>query len=638
MIQNFKITMGKPFDKELHKIDSTIEWALNLELAPLKKKIESYNNEPLVIVGSGGSLSACFYASFLYQKNGGLAKVITPLDFYHSKEIINQCHVLFISASGKNNDILFAFKVAVANEPKSITSICMAKASPLSKLSLQLSIAEVFEYVNPSGKDGFLATNSLVGYFTILSRVLGKNSLTKSVSNYSIFNTQIENFIDKISKDFTLVVLYGGISQSIAIDIESKLVEAALLDVVVTDYRNFAHGRHHWFDKRGNNSAIVSIISPADRPLAIKTVSLLPNNIPVLEINTNDDSSLGALELLVKSFKLIGFIGKKLGIDPGKPGVPEYGSKLYHLNFKNFYYNKVKVESEQVAIERKTYPHKLNDLSEMELGFWAQKCANFKKNINGEKFGSLVLDYDGTLCSGLERFAGPREEVKTQLNRILRGGFIIGIATGRGQSVRKDLQKIIEKKYWSQVIVGYYNGSDIAYLDNDNRPNKNQDPHVSLLRLTNSINLETLKFQSELRPFQLTLEANSKYDWIKLKLLITNKVKSLKLTELEVLESSHSIDIVVRDFCSKINVVKACQEKAREINYSGSTLCIGDKGQWPGNDYELLNTTFSLSVDEVSPDPETCWNFGNLGNNGIPTTVSYLSSVITSINYFKVKI
>jgi len=53
-------------------------------------------------------------------------------------------------------------------------------------------------------------------------------------------------------------------------------------------------------------------------------------------------------------------------------------------------------------------------------------------------------------------------------------------------------------------------------------------------------------------------------------------------------------------------------------------LCVGDRGLWPGNDYALLGTPHSLSVDEVSPDPGSCWNLARPGRRGPPVALDYL--------------
>ncbi len=58
-----------------------------------------------------------------------------------------------------------------------------------------------------------------------------------------------------------------------------------------------------------------------------------------------------------------------------------------------------------------------------------------------------------------------------------------------------------------------------------------------------------------------------------------------------------------------------------------SVLCIGDRGQWPGNDFSLLNQPNSLSVDEVSQDPETCWNLAPPGLRGTQAALAYIGQL-----------
>ena len=56
-------------------------------------------------------------------------------------------------------------------------------------------------------------------------------------------------------------------------------------------------------------------------------------------------------------------------------------------------------------------------------------------------------------------------------------------------------------------------------------------------------------------------------------------------------------------------------------------LIVGDRGRWPGNDYELLREPYSLGVDEVSVDPSTCWNLASPGQRGPSVTLEYLKAL-----------
>jgi hypothetical protein len=54
---------------------------------------------------------------------------------------------------------------------------------------------------------------------------------------------------------------------------------------------------------------------------------------------------------------------------------------------------------------------------------------------------------------------------------------------------------------------------------------------------------------------------------------------------------------------------------------------LGDKGVWPGNDAEFLDSPFGLSVDEVSRHSEHCWALAPAGVTGVQATLYYLNSL-----------
>lgn len=111
--------MGKPFKEELKKLSETIRWAEQQDVKCLAHFLFAENKHiPLVCIGSGGSLSACHYAAMLYkQRNGVLAEAMTPLQLmYAGRDIIRDSKLLFLSASGKNKDILNAIKYGVTSK------------------------------------------------------------------------------------------------------------------------------------------------------------------------------------------------------------------------------------------------------------------------------------------------------------------------------------------------------------------------------------------------------------------------------------------------------------------------------------------------------------------------------------------
>lgn len=629
--------MGKPFKKELALIPQTIQEINSLDKAELIRSYQKMLTKPLVAIGSGGSTSACHFAEILHQKRGYIAKAITPLEVQTSLDIYRKNNALIISASGRNKDILLAFNSVIEQEPNHIFSLCMRRHSPLGLASNKYSVATTFEYPISSGKDGFLATNSLVSFFLLLSNVYGYNTEGLRLKSEKSYLSAIEKFTRILQAETTFIVLYNAWSKPVAFDIESKFSEAALGTVLLADYRNFGHGRHHWFDKRSKNSVIISLITPDDEVLAKKTLEILPSSVPILELSTHNREAHASIDLLIQSFYLAGRIGEIQGIDPGRPGVPDFGSKLYNLNYLSLY-NKKKSKNEQarrIAISRKIYPKRFYELKNDEHLFWTSAYNNYLKKITTTGFGAVVLDYDRTLCSDSRRLEGPESEIIEEIVRITKLGYIVAIITGRGQSVKRDLRTlIVDEMLWNNIIIGYYNGSDIGLLTSEDLPDLNRATEPILTLLNKKIKESKLNeyLCLSLRPSQLTIEMRKDDDWEYLRQGVYQTLMETRENGFLILESSRSIDIIKRPEVSKLNIIKFCEAILKERNLSTCCLCIGDKGNYPGNDFELLSHRYSLSVDEVSQSVDTCWNLSPVSVINSDSCLIYLKSLTPSSN------
>lgn len=633
--------MGKPFGQELELIAKTFSWTLDQDVEILRNLAKDVST-PIIVVGSGGSLSACYAATCLLQQLGIVAKAVTPLELYNSKRILHRSRILFISASGKNSDILFSFKTAIDENPISIITMCMRANTPLTKLANKYSITNSLEYTIPAGKDGFLATNSLVAYFGLMLKAFHDGPIELDKENPKELK-EIKSFSKRLDFNSTISVLFSGWGHPAAIDIESKFNEAALGNVNIADYRNFAHGRHHWFAKRASNSAIVALVTPEEERLALKTLGLVPASVPKLVIRSKSKSPVASLELLIKSFRLVECVGQERKIDPGKPGVPPFGRKLYNLRYSSLIKSaktKLSEKFESNAILRKSRASTIESLPKDQLSYWRSAYNTFMDKLVNANFGALVFDYDGTLCRGGEdRFKPLPNDIRDPLNSLLGKGFVIGIITGRGQSARKEMQAAINKQFWDNVIIGYYNGSDIGLLSDSDLPNKGAETDGELNRLFNSLSTYDfpIKLKTERRPKQLTIEIENSMEWQKIRLSVLQVIMKLDPKGIQVLESSHSMDIIKRPEVSKLNILSHCIHKAQSLQLNTNCLCIGDRGQWPGNDFELLSTPYSLSVDEVSSDKDSCWNLSPAGISGVDSTLLYLEKIRSFKGYFKFK-
>ncbi len=642
--------MGKPFASELRILPETYKWALAADVKPLCDAISGTARMPLLCIGSGGSFSAAHFTSQLHEGFfQQISKPVTPLEFIDTRNARGKA-VIVLSAGGRNPDIIGALKDAILQEAAKIIVVCFQSGSRLSKLAEKFRNVDLIEYELPSGKDGFLATNSLLAFNLLLLRsylisVSDDRKLPPSLNELLSIKSAAFEEISLLEDECrpawqrkTLIVLHGTSAASAGIDIESKFTEAALHTTQVADYRNFAHGRHHWLAKHRDTSAVLALTTPEDSTLAKKTLELLPKNILVVELETQFSGFVGNLALLVIGFYITSFVGKAKGIDPGRPGVPPFGSKIYRLNaFGKLRPKRTELDpSEEAAICRKTQST-INHLRlDGSLAYWRKAYKHFVDELRSKYFQAIVFDYDGTLCDGHDRYTGISPEIADQLRKLLESGVTVGIATGRGKSVREVLQGKLPETTWHKILIGYYNCSDISSAADNLSPNAVPKVCEELQNVANLIADDSLlKSLSEitLRQNQITVEPISKVALDLVWDILQQKVNTKGNRHCRLVHSSHSFDII-SDTVSKCDLVDRIQN---EIPNS-SILCIGDKGKFPGNDFQLLSENYSLSVDEVSGHSKSCWNLTPRGYRGVQGTLYYLGSAMLREGGFRIKI
>ena len=635
--------MGKPYQGELESLSRTYEWALEAKVGGLAAAVQSYPSSPLIVVGSGGSLTAAHFACYLHSLfTGKLARAMTPYELAGAPVHLGDLNVLLLTAGGSNPDILGCFKSCVSRSPKPLSVICTRLDTPLASLAADSCGVSFHEFGLPTVKDGFLATNSLIAICILLARAYHElypehtplpprfEDLAHPGRDVTTFVTDLSNTCRPLWDRSTLVVLHGQVAQAGAADLESKFTEAALGHAQLADYRNFAHGRHHWLAKHGATSGVISLASHQDLPIAKKTLALLPKDIPVVHFDLADGVN-GSLQAIALSLHIAGSAGLIRGIDPGRPSVPPFGRRLYHLNAG---YGGKPVQDvpgpEGAAISRKAGASLKTLAAQGRLAVWREAYATFLRGLQAREYRAVVLDYDGTLCDAAERYDGPGPAVTEQLVALLRAGVLVGIATGRGKSVRKDLRaRIKSPALRARVLIGYHNGAEIGDLANDSQPPLEQGLDESLGRinamLASDARLASLaKLEAGHR--QLTLEFR---DWSASEEVWESVQQALSRCQspgVSALRSSHSVDVLAPGV-TKRDVVDAVRRMISADSTPVPVLAIGDRGRWPGNDFALLQEPFSLSVDEVSADPSTCWNLARPENRCTAAFLEYFQAM-----------
>ena len=274
-----------------------------------------------------------------------------------------------------------------------------------------------------------------------------------------------------------------------------------------------------------------------------------------------------------------------------------------------------------------------------QLDEWRNRYHSFLERLTRTSFSGVILDYDGTLCGSTERFTGLRKEVFLALVSLLRAGILLGIATGRGKSVRKELQ------------VAHLFGSS-AEASSDWLPQCRRNWCAGRQRCTSgcirrytivscrSMTLLTATALSCGTPHgmpkgvRLPWKRHAQPVCTDLWSCVSGIVRSHGGVGVTAVQSSHSIDILAPGV-SKQSLITALMERLPQSHEHSAILCIGDRGRWPGNDFELLQHPLSLSVDQTSSDPDTCWNLAPPSSRYVDACLYYLRQMKVHVGGFR---
>ncbi len=610
--------MGRPYKKELEAMGDTYDFIDLLDVSILVPFFKNNCNVPLLIIGSGGSFAVAKLFELCYQNYGGFAKAITPYELKNETKTIGGSKVLIVTAGGNNPDTVGAYNYARLYEPFELCVICMSENSKIAKEINKNNDAILYEAGIPFGKDGYLAVNSSVAMFTIGKKIMDElENNKKSVISFSSC-VEILPPMEQMENINNFIVLYGGWGAPAAYDLESKCSEAGLMSIQFINYRNFAHGRHNWIDKKKDSTMLVTLVTPDDKIVCKKTLEKLPSFLPIVCLETKHKGSMAALELLIKVFYFVDYLGEIRNIDPGKPQVPDYGSKLYNIKYNlltnDEYIKKITKSTKDSAIYRKLkmIPNKF-----VWFDYYSNMYDSFVDKLCKEVYRALLLDYDGTICDSDGKVSS---QIIDKLNMLLENNIIIAFATGRGDSIIKQLRKNIPQQYWDNVVVGYYNGSYISNLTKE--PELQGEDSSKLKKFYDVVN-RMLPFGDELidKGYQLSIRDT---DTNKL-LFYFEVLNELKYTygfdDIQVFISGHAIDIVAND-SGKQKVVEYIKSMC-----NANILCIGDEGGLYENDFELLTKNIGLSSKHQNKLGESGWNLAPLGVANVRATEYYLNKI-----------
>lgn len=620
--------MGKPFASELAEVADTYGWAAAVDISGLAAAIASIGASPLVAIGSGGSLTVADYAARLHESyTGALSTASTPMGVAESLALDRHTSGLLVSAGGRNPDVLNAARWMIRREARSLVVLCGDETSPLAALTAKYPWTELVPFSLPSRKDGFLATNSLVAFMTLLGRAYAavfeqEPSAFPRTWAGVVADRPRQAECDGLASRRFLLALFGPTLRCAALDLESKCSEAGLAGVQLADYRNFAHGRHNWIARQSEDTAIVAFVSDRDRDVASRTLKCIPRHVPVAIVDVGRSDATAQLLAVARVFEIIQALGTSMGVDPGRPRVPEYGRRLYNLRIPSLAPDLRNSSSSRLdcALARKKAASRSGFAHILSNDAWRGALDGFLQRMESQRFRAVALDYDGTLCSRRDRLRGLPRPIARELQRLLDGGVHIGIATGRGQSVTRAFRDALDQRTWSRVLIGYYNGAAVVPL-NEDLPDDARTPSNFTSDIATRLKQAGLEAIAEIeaRNPQVTIRALTPALAESAFIIAQDVVAAAGNPGAVVARSSHSLDVLAPGVTKRSLVER--------LSPNDPVFCIGDAGLWPGNDAVFLHGPHSLSVDEVSPDPYSCWNLCAPGVRGPNGTLQYLQSL-----------
>jgi hydroxymethylpyrimidine pyrophosphatase-like HAD family hydrolase len=623
------------FSEKLNLLGRTIEQAFDADVNALARSLLDSAGASVIAVGSGGSAVAGeFLAVCRGDFDRGTTIVSTPMEYVLDSVRRRADQVWLFSAAGNNPDILAAFEAAARHDTPAITIVTSDIRGALVERAAGNRMARVHIAPVSEPKDGFLATHSLVATLLVLLRafdvvsrggpeVRRRDEVCKFADRALSADHRdwIKSQLQGASRRDMLFLLHDPLLAPAASLIETSCWEAGLCAVQRADFRNFAHGRHVGFDKNRERASIVALTTNRSRRIWRSVEALLPPDVPITTLDFGNGGRQKVFEGVVEGLVIVEALGEHRQIDPGRPGVPEFGRQIYRLQDLIDC-----VEEEDAAINRKRGAQGRMDDPSTSSTDWQIERSKFVSKLTDAVYRAVVLDYDGTVVETDRRREAPSEDVLESLLRLLTNGIFVAFATGRGGSIGETLRPLVPEPYWDDVLVGYYNGGYVTPL----RTNIAKQPppaHPDLLRLDGWLRDHPELFREEavhrFSNVQITIANSDLEDPEGLYRMLLDEGFPIG-TNLVVRRSGHSWDICPAD-SGKTRVVDAVLQR---LGDTGSpVLCVGDSGAWQGNDYDLLSGAYSLSVAGVCHRPSVCWNLLPSGLTGPAGLVAILRAL-----------
>ncbi|GGM81328.1 hypothetical protein ACFFX1_37125 [Dactylosporangium sucinum] len=332
------------FDDELRDIPATYAAAAAVDVAPLAAWLREHAQSPLAFVGAGGSLAVAQLGASLHQRaTGRMAAAREPMDLYLG-DLGPDTAIVLVTAGGAHSDSLAACKLFAA-EPRDAAVFCGSTGSAGEAL-LAGSAVPVFAYDLLPQVHSWVAVNVLVGQALVLARAyaeafperLGVVPATLDELNpgWTQVDASVGGLVERLAEVLArpmLAFLHGPDTRTAAVDLDSKFAESGLGELVLSEYRNFAHGRYQTLLPRQGEIAILAMYTPREADIAAATMASIPEHLPAAGLAVpGDGAAAQQIGCLVQLMYVLGALARVRGIEVGWGSRNTFGDLLYDLD------------------------------------------------------------------------------------------------------------------------------------------------------------------------------------------------------------------------------------------------------------------------------------------------------------------
>lgn len=637
------------YQVELDQLSTTYATGMLADVSRLKEAIAGASESSIIGVGSGGSFTVASLLCNLHETyTGRVSRPSTPLEIICNPTLASSSPVFLISAEGKNPDITEALERARRHSARQVHVLTNRNVSPLMEGVSQLFdvSAHTFELQE---KDGYLATNSLLLDAVLVARAYSEldgspDALPATMDELRLGSQTISewvqsaaSFVDAATQRGAVIVTYSPLLHPIAADLESKLSEGALLHCQLADLRSFAHGRHLWLAERPGDIAILALIEPSLEGLWKKMSVLFPKDARMYAMPLQGASPRDLIAGLIGQMHLVQAIAGKLGKDPGRPEVPQFGRDIYYIDLPEV----IPPPDERVSAAEQSKYDVLGARwpSQRRRSGMARARDAFIDSLAQQDFRAVVFDYDGTLTASQRKTAPPSTPVVDHLKRLVEAGVLVGIASGRGDSIQEELAKVLSAEILEKLYLGLYNGGWIgtaAATMTSPAGTVEFLSHVTrIARKLKSLGVPIERIKPT-HPYQVSIRFRDGLPTDQMWFVVADALRQAGLTTSTLFRSKHSVDVLAPGISKSGLIAHIIQQEKIDPH---QILTMGDQGAWPGNDVALLEHRFSLSVDMPSRRLDRGWKLAPGHKRDVDATIWYLDRFSTNDKgWFKVQL